>query len=364
MSFLFYDNILQQSDLQEVAKDISYSLYKLESLYDRLNSLTQEEKNSLNFAENLIKVNHLINKEFPRLIEDYTNLDLEYRNTTIIKKQSDKEYTSKDILVENIGKLKEEITIIDQEFNNNYSRELLVQNRILNSMGVQKNLFAIEVENIKPVILKNSFDYNQFKQINPQVFIKNKISTSLVRKQEDTINKSSNIKKEKFFKNIFKNTALLLSIAAAVWIGSLSVKNVDENGKANYTTYLINYIIAGTQILYSNSSSYQGLNEQVLLNTRIVTSEDSDNKIYTGYNTHINISPNTIEKLNDSMKLTLNEIPRDSCSILTEKLSKTVFKLNSVKVNNQLIIKNGMIDLVNVDSACNLSKNQFIIEQK
>lgn len=362
MNFLFYQQILNQSDLQDVAQTILSPLHTLNALNDKLNSLSVEEKHNPKFTEVSIKVENLIHKHFPTLVDNYSKLDFEYRNTVIIKKEENQGYTAKEIFLKNIGKLIEDIQIVSHEFNNNYSHELLVQNRIFNNLGLQKNIFLAEnqLEHIKPVIIENNFDYNNFKQLNPQVFIKPEIN---IKSLEDK--KIVNSDKDIILKTKQKNHNRLFNTLCVAGISSLfvlcfvnSFNMLDNSNRVNHTLGSVWKIINGSQFLYVDQANYKGLNENIVSQARLTDQIDG---LVTGYNTTINVSDTTIMQPYDSIKVTLNDMPQESCSVLTEKLAQ--MNIDKVKVNNHLLVNDGMVDLVNVEKVCSLPKNQFIIEQ-
>lgn len=109
MNLNFYHTVSIQPDLEDVAAYLNTPLKKVICLSQFL-----QNKTSIEATQTKHKIEKIMNKHLPALVNSYCALGLEYRNNVIIKKDNTITYTSKDILLKNVGKLIEEIEILSK----------------------------------------------------------------------------------------------------------------------------------------------------------------------------------------------------------------------------------------------------------
>ena len=340
MTFQFYNQLEGQPDLQDIVQYIFQPLQILENLKTRLDNLSSDD--SAAFAEVLCKVERLINKHFPNFTDDYCKLSLDYRNTAIIKKEyfegRQHEYTSKDILLKNFSKLIEEIYILEHNFNENYSHKLLISHRVVEQMGVQKNLVNTEheIEAVQPVVLKNQFDYNHFKKSEPKPEVVH-VTPKVIEKEteiKDTTEKSSvcNI-------SLFDVLLIFGFIALSLLMFSMVSIKLEQSNKAAHTIAKFEYL---SSELKNNYTNYIDIN---------------------AFDGNFVVASETQNTTNDSFSIAATNIPFVVCPKIVAGLNSTIKNTDKVLVNEILVGQKGSIDMDSVINSCNLDSNTIKIQE-
>lgn len=370
MNFKFYNQLSEQPDLQDIVQYIYEPLQVLSNLETRLNNLSKEEIGSVSFAEISNKVERLINKHFPHLTEDYCKLSLEYRNTAIIKKEffegETHEYTSKDILLKNFSKLIEEIHILEHEFNNNYSHKLLVAHRIVDQMGVKKKAITTEseIDNVKPVVLKNNFDYENFKKSQPKKIIPVVEKKIVIEKEEaeeaPSISKDnvSNVSSSFFGISFMEVIMIITTLTMIVIMATTMSRQAEEKNNVNKAIAELEYLNSAMK----EYTDYNTINIKAVADKGLISKDKLINDKYKNvFDGEIVVAPATLNSTNDTFSIATTNIPQKVCSEMIVKMEKEVQNKNKLLVNDTLVNPEGNLDFGNVMSACSLDNNTIKI---
>lgn len=160
--YQFYDNILNEIDLQDLAEYLAEPLNHLSLLIDKLEQMVESKKNGITATELLIESKKIVDKILPELIDNYCNLSLDFRNNVIIKQYINKDgierkLTSKDLLLKNTSKIIEHIQLLEEKFYKEYSFDFLVNSRIISELGFQSSFIEEDKESIE---LENKYKFN------------------------------------------------------------------------------------------------------------------------------------------------------------------------------------------------------------
>lgn len=384
MKFQFYNQLVIQPDVQEIVQDLLPPIKTLENLADKLKNLSQDDVKSAAFVDVATKVERLINKHFPNLVHDYCKLSLEYRNTAIIKRETSNgqqhEYTARDILLKNLSKLIEEIHVVENNFNENYSHKLLVQNRVVNDLGVQKNLLEIETENVKSVSLKNNFDYKNFVKNNPIPTIEKQENIVKIKDIEPIVNKSASNKKppalkgkvSKFLEGVDSfdifTSSFLVTIICVLGGGTYAMyanhqNQIDVNNEARNIMELSSSIQSFyTSLAVMEPDKYQEDNyknisvKKLIENSIIPGFSVSNGKYMNKFDGEYIIKPYKLEKAGDSYSIGSENLSYTTCRRLVTEVN-TVFAI--ININGKVMKKKNHNNLSpeNIKSACSLNKN-------
>lgn len=160
--YQFYDKILNEVDLQDLAEYLAEPLNRLNVLIDKLNKTIQTNKSGITATELLLDSNKIVEKILPELVDNYCNLSLDFRNNIIIKQYInkagiEKKLTSKDLLLKNTSKIIEHIQLLEEKFYKEYSFDFLVNSRIISELGFQSSFIEEDKESIE---LENKYTFN------------------------------------------------------------------------------------------------------------------------------------------------------------------------------------------------------------
>lgn len=160
--YQFYDKILNEVDLQDLAEYLAEPLNRLNVLIDKLNKIIQDNKSGITATELLLESKKIVDKILPELVDNYCNLSLDFRNNIIIKQYInkagiEKKLTSKDLLLKNTSKIIEHIQLLEEKFYKEYSFDFLVNSRIIAELGFQSSFIEEDKEGI---VLENKYKYN------------------------------------------------------------------------------------------------------------------------------------------------------------------------------------------------------------
>ena len=131
----------------------------MEELEQKFQSLSAKNKNKPENTIYSIRRDKIINNYLPKMVDNYCGFSFKYRNENFVKKENTKngefQYTAKELLLKNLAKVIEQIYILEEDFNQNNKRDLLVQEKILNNFSFSYSMDAA------PVFLKNKFKYEE-----------------------------------------------------------------------------------------------------------------------------------------------------------------------------------------------------------
>lgn len=155
----FLSKIQSEVDLQDIFNILKKPIFVLENLEEQLLKQQVQKKTQLDYLEIQFKVEQLIHKDFPSLIDSYCDLSLDYRNTHILKKEKHGSellsLTAKNIFVKNISILINQIYQLEKEFNETNQKNLLVRDKINSHLQTEKDSIYH---------LDNEFNYQNYQQ--------------------------------------------------------------------------------------------------------------------------------------------------------------------------------------------------------
>lgn len=347
-----YNQIQSQPDLQDILSYLKIPLKKLEIIDQQLTSFSAKQKESIDISELFKKVTKLKNKHLIKVINNYCKLDLEYRNTVIIKEyQNNNElikYTSKDILLQSLGKLIEEIEILYNDFNKYYNNGLAI-----NSLTQELNN-GIEINNSS---LKN-LEYNNVTEIEIIEDKKISIKDEVFVKEENQSTLLQEI--DYFLRSPLGPLFLLLCfyIVSTLMVYTLYNK-VQLKNVTHITEKIITDMLVGAPKEYPRKN-YNGLNESLLYKKGHMHNAYIENGHYiTPFGGKISISATTIDKKDDSFIIEAQLLPEKSCNQIATNLQAKHPKL--MKINDKVVIQDGFIDTSKVQQACSLEYNNIKI---
>lgn len=252
------------------------------------------------------------------------------------------------------------------DHNNVYSQELLIQNRVLNNLGVQKDLLS-NCESENTVILENKFDYKDFIVKNPDFFLKKESiekveQSSILIDNNNTSELLSKPKKltENFIKYLITRFPYTIMVTALIYgVQALNAHYQDQT-QSYYTIGIASHLIGQTKELYANSKNYSQVSDQMLIKAKAVDySLVSNNKLLNNYGGNYKVYPATTTSLNDTIAVDIDKVPSEKCEKLVMALQ--YLTVTQVKVNNTTLLKNGFIDLENVGKVCSLKQNTVTV---
>lgn len=384
MQYTFIEKAQQEPDLQEVVNYLSVPLHIIEELYHKFPQLSLTSKVDNCNQELYHKCDRIINYFLPNLINNYCHFSLKYRNEHIIKKEETKDgvikYTAKDLLLNDISKVIEEIHIIEKQFNEHNKYEFLVTNRLVSDLGKKANILHQEIEyDTESVNLKNEFNYNDFKkQDMNHIFVKtNNVPDLPIVQNSNTaiVEEDLLISLRNFFfgapvaqtvqtpKNTQENTEanstgsnilpiILLPIAMIVILSLFNMS--DGNKKTENQTekqVVVEQVAPVITQNIDNHSSYFVMNDLASINSYIKQSYKNDNNITVNndfvltldtllpltrinFNKYAVFGETTVNKNNDAYTITLNNISSRGCS---HHLQSNYSTYKEIKINNKVI---------------------------
>jgi hypothetical protein len=188
--YSFLSKIQSQVDLQDIWGILKEPILVLENLEEQLLKQQVQKKTQLDNLEIQFKVEQLIHKDFPSLIDSYCDLSLDYRNTHILKKEKNGSetlsLTAKNIFTKNISILIDQIYQLEQEFNETNQKKLLVRDKINSNLQTEKD----------PVYhLENEFNYQNYQKSSTQS-LEQFVNTHLPKVNEQENKTSKNFKEK------------------------------------------------------------------------------------------------------------------------------------------------------------------------
>ena len=348
MNNKIYYQVKNQPDLQEVATYLKVPLIKLDKIEGKLKTLLNNKKESITYIELLEKVTKLKDKHLLKLINNYCKLDLEYRNTTIIKEDKNNneiiKYTSKDILLQNLSKLIEEINILEHNFNINYNESAIKSVEITNN-----SVYEIEKENNIQINTKKA---SNSVPIDKKVFTKEESKESWL----DIIKSLGNC----------GNLLEIYLVLAFIILSTLGIcviysKVNTQNNMQEFIQLIDDFSLEASKLAIkeNNIMNYKNINNKMLIEKGIKKEYYEDGYYKNPFGENINISSTTINKPNDSIAISSAGLEPLQCATLTFKLQETHPKL--VKINDKTIIKDGFIAQDEVLFSCNKDSNTITI---
>jgi hypothetical protein len=153
--------IKEEKDLQDVYNYLYKPMIVLEDIEKKFKSLNIKDKTREVNLDVPYKIDRIKNNYLPQIIHTYLNFDIHYRNTKVIQSVNDQNLTAKDVLLNQISKVLEEIELIEEIYYLNNQQQFLVNGVIVDKIGYEDNLLNNESKHIK---LKNEFDYQAYEK--------------------------------------------------------------------------------------------------------------------------------------------------------------------------------------------------------
>ena len=161
--YTFYENIKKEVDLQDLVQYLHEPLKRLKVVQLKLEEYKSQKEHIIEIQKLLKESNKLTEELFPKIMSNYSNLSLEFRNEIKIKKIQDNNgkiihLSAKDLLLSNVSKLIEHIYIIEEQYNQYFSFNFLINNNIASTLGFKEN---DNPENYNPIILENKYVFSK-----------------------------------------------------------------------------------------------------------------------------------------------------------------------------------------------------------
>lgn len=161
--YTFYENIKKEVDLQDLVQYLHEPLKRLKVVQLKLEKYKSQKEHIIEIEQLLKESNKLTEELFPKIMSNYNNLSLEFRNEIKIKKIQDNNgkiiyLSAKDLLLSNVSKLIEHIYIIEEQYNQYFSVNFLINNNIASTLGFKEN---DNPENYNPIILENKYVFSK-----------------------------------------------------------------------------------------------------------------------------------------------------------------------------------------------------------
>ena len=297
MTYQFLQKAKIQPDLTDIVEYLTPSLSTLEEIIEKT-SLGQKTIESSDIQR---KAHNILNKYLPGLIENYCQFSFQYRNTETIKSEVRNgikvHYTPKQLLLHDIGKIIEEIKVLEKEFNEGSRFHALVGSRFIAEVTTP----AYQIE----TTLENKVTYST-------PYLEQPIKIPYI----DTFEKAPDLEPKKSSKGIFLEMGLTLGVAGLIILSMVGQHTSHtEKLKETYTGIQISKINHFAKNFYGShlqQQSHQTTKEITIkdfIEYRVFSKEEyNDNHIVGAYGP-IFISP--AEK--NSYKITLTNIPASSC---------------------------------------------------
>lgn len=346
------NKIKEEPDLQDILDYLKKPLLSVEQIKDKYELLSIEMKNNLNNKEILFKLDNVISKHLVKMLNNYCSLSLKYRNENIVKNSIVNgvivNYTAKELLLENLVKIIEEINILEESFNENNKFNFLVNNKLISQLGYQPTYINGEITKPSSMVLENKFNYEDFssKQIvkeniktKNQVFspeIKKDISDQVFIKKVDKKKKNSEESIISFLGEMIFGATMIEMIIMVSFISMISIfifkifEGQRNEYKANTTVAELESIVKDVNFIKSIPTDAKvDINNKLLLQFMPFRRYIKDNSIVTSLGQNITIKTNN----NNTQSISISNIEPKNCFYITNSLKYSVEKF-TMKVNN------------------------------
>lgn len=344
----FYLKAISNPDMQDFCSYLEKPLDILEELQYRYRLLSVEEKVKHHNMIIYLKIDKMMNKYLPEMVNNFCEFSFKYRNEEIVKTEETKEglkaYTAKEVLLQNLGKLIEEINVIESDFNQNNKFNLLVQKELLTNLGYVPEI-QLDSSPSKKVVLENQFKYEP--SIKLDIFKKPDFDNDKIF--EEVISE----KTDKGLSLI--EVLLVLGFIGLSIVGTLAIYDKVRSQQQLLTEVEhVKLLKKGTQNLFSVQGNYTSLSNSVLNEGGVTPYEmrgDKDNKVIKDvWGNDINIKPvNLNNKDNQGFEIIYSNVDLKNCSELVSSLSTN---FNEIKVNNKVVVKGANYSQLNDIKTC------------
>lgn len=203
--------IKEQKDLQDVYEYLYKPMFILEDIEKKFKSLNVKDKTREVNLDVPYKIDRIKNHYLPQIINTYLNFDIHYRNNKTIQSSNGKDLTAKDMLLNQISKVLEEIELIEEIYYLNNQQQFLVNGVLVDKLGYEDSLIDSPE---KHITLKNSFDYEAYEKELDRENIQKKQEDEIQLENEKILKKAKEIQDEKDRKELEKQEAARLAQVA------------------------------------------------------------------------------------------------------------------------------------------------------
>jgi hypothetical protein len=296
MRYEFLNKAQNQPDLADFCEYIKKPLMVLEDILHRYEELQIAKKITTENLEIRHKCDSILQKYLPEMVDNFCDFSFEYRNNKKIRIDGNTVLTPKEILLKNLGKIIEEVRLIEDEFNHNNSFQTVIQTKILSSYGFQPEL-SLEKGGITKdsIELNNKFNYEEFVESNK---FKKSISIQkqnekleLINDNQDDINDIKINRNNSFIANLglFDLIITVMSIAlmASIFFAS-STRNKEPIPIVSEKDFISNLVYIRSEVnKFYKDSNYENLSMDELIKAKVIAKDQS----YTPWGTPIKIYP-------------------------------------------------------------------------
>jgi PilS N terminal len=342
-------------DLQDFCDYLTKPLQILEELEYRYKSLPLETKvKPINMMMHL-KIDKILNQYLPNMVDNYCDFSFKYRNEHLIKtiktKERDVSYTVKEVLLQNLAKLVEEIHVLEEDFNENNKFKLLVQEKILNHLGYATDLD----DSPSKIVLENKFKYQDqeiFKK--PVKELPKEVIKQLPQiPQAQTVN----IEKKSFDSSRILEFCLVFGFIAVILTATFTMYGkVKVENQILAEVNNINVLQSGIKSLYTAKESYTGLNNKIISSARIVPDlmayNDNVNNSFGG-TVSVKASANSSQ-----FDIVYEALPDTACKKLVQDVSAKFSKVMIGAYTIQDFKENIFLDPKKLSDVCSLSSTK------
>jgi hypothetical protein len=327
MTYEFLNKAQSQPDLVDFCEYIKKPLSILNDINYRYKELQLTKRVEPENLETYYKVDVILEKHLPEMVDNFCNFSFDYRNSKNID-IGDICITPKELLLKNLAKIIEEVQIIETDFNRNNSFHAVVQNKFLNNYGYQSQL-GLEKEQVTSnnIQLENKFNYQDFVENNDFKHLK-KIELNLSEEQKSiTENKQPlaqwiNSKLSKM--NNFHKLCIGIGTLVCLSVGSYIYYDSQKNDRLISNLSILQ---AETQKLHKDKNY-----EKVSMNELLAEAEIGTYNSYTPWNTTIEVKPVKINNSANSFAIQFDSVGKEAKQVC-EALSEIVDQLDAVFIN-------------------------------
>lgn len=185
--------IKEEKDLQDVYNYLYKPLIVLDDIEKKFKSLHVKDKTREVNLDVPYKIDRIKNNYLPQIIHTYLNFDIHYRNTKVIQSVNNQNLTAKEVLLNQISKVLEEIELIEEIYYLNNQQQFLVNGVIVDKIGYEDSLFNVDS---KHITLKNEFNYQSYEQEEKEKQLKDKTDAEEALENEKILKKAKLIQDE------------------------------------------------------------------------------------------------------------------------------------------------------------------------
>lgn len=356
MSYEFLKKAQQQPDLEDTVVYLEKPLKILDTLFENYQSISLKSKTKVENLDAYYQAEKIVNYYLPNLINRYCEFSLQYRNQEIIKTETKHgktvQYTAKELLLADLAKIIEEINILNHQFNEANKFEFLVNNRIISSLGEQPDILKNHPE--KKVVLENGFEYEKYEEPIPVKKQEAFMEQHFVKPEESiTSNIEAAISKKPF--GISDIILVIGFMAIAMIILFMSVGKVKNTVTEQTLLQNLENLQLYSHLYYSKSSN------KIITPQQIAKDFGDLPSLNNPFGGNIVLESATVSRPHDAYKISVANIPSNSCLNLSETLGR---KFKNVTINDKHMPYSTILNEKAVTSVCSLEQNTISLTEQ